>query len=69
MPLYKVINYQVGLISNITLEEFIEQILIEEIDYDLFQVIQYHQFDLTGGVLVTRLILKQNENCIHRNRE
>lgn len=58
MKPYKIVNYKFGIISNLDLEQFIELLLVEEPDYDLFQVIEYYVFQLGGGYTVTRVILK-----------
>jgi len=58
MKKYIVINYRYGIFKNIELEEFINLMLIENPEYELFQVIEYFIFQLGGGNSVRKLILK-----------
>jgi len=59
MKPYKIVNYKWGIISNLELEQFIELVLAQELDYDLFQVVDYSYWQLGSGTVSVRyLILK-----------
>jgi len=40
MKQFKIINYRYGIFSNIPLEDFIEQVVTDFPDYELFQVVK-----------------------------
>jgi len=58
MKKYLVINYKYGIFSDIELEEFIDMMLFENPEYDLFQVVEYYIFEFGSSYTVRKLILK-----------
>jgi len=59
MKTFKVVNYKFGIISNLNIDDFIELVLKDEPQYDLFQVIDYSFWALGQGITNVRyLILK-----------
>jgi len=58
MKKIKIVNYQFGIFKDVSLEDFINQILDEEPEYDLFQVVDYEYWTMAGFERCRYLVLK-----------
>jgi len=58
MKKIKIVNYRFGIFKDIPLEDFINQILSEEPEYDLLQVVDYDYWTPAGFEYIRYLILK-----------
>jgi len=56
---YEIVNYNFGIFQDIPLVDFIEKTLIDEPEYDLFQVVDGAYWCPGGTVSYRQLILKR----------
>jgi len=62
MKKYKVVEYRFGIFGNISLEQFINQTLQQEPDYDLFQASSYEYYIFGTGIVNVRYLILVSKN-------